>query len=214
MSGFPVSASFDTPTMAAINGMVTAQNGINATLRNQDIALLEIATSLNVLAASASVAPYGPPLIGIQTSLASIAKMLATPPPPPPVSIRLALPEIVKKGKVMANFELANDEVATIPILVDDASGDPVAPPSGDTFSVVSSSASLGAAISADGKGVVLTPLVKVSPGLSITVSDSAGLSAFTLGVDIVSDTTPKAITLDVANATEVSQPVPTAPGP
>jgi hypothetical protein len=59
-----------------------------------------------------------------------------------------------------------------------------------------------------------LTPLVQASPGLSITVSDSAGLSSFTQLVDIVQDATPKAIMLDVAAATEVSQPVPTNPGP
>ena len=113
----------------------------------------------------------------------------------------------------MANFELANDEVATIPILTDDASGAAVPPPAGDVFSVVSSNpASLGAAVS--GSSVVLTPLVQVSPGLSITVSDSAGLSSFTLGVDIVADTTPKAIVLNLAAVTETLQAVPTAPGP
>jgi len=137
---------------------------------------------------------------------------------PRAVSISLGLPTRKKDGKVMANFELLNDEVVTIPILTDDASGDPVPAPAGDTFTVVSSNpASLGAAIGATAAGnpaVVLTPLVRVSPGLSITVNDSAKLSSYTQAVDIVADTTPQAITLDIADATEVSQPVPTAPGP
>src|SRR5208337_2235780 len=86
---------------------------------------------------------------------------------PRAVRISLGLPTRKKDGKVMANFELLNDEVVMIPILTDDASGDPVPAPSGDTFTVVSSNpASLGAAIGATAAGnpaVVLTPLVRVS---------------------------------------------------
>ncbi len=132
--------------------------------------------------------------------------------------ISLGLPTVTKNGKHMANFELLNDEVVTIPILTDDAGGDPVPAPAGDTFSVVSSNpASLNAVIgttSAGNPAVVINALVQQSPGLTIVVSDSAGLSAFTQIVDIVADTTPKAITLDIADATEVSQPTPTNPGP
>lgn len=150
-------------------------------------------------------------------SLASIAKSLAAPPAPIPKSIRLALPSIMKEGKLMANFELANDEVATIPILIDNAAGAAVPAPAGDTFTVTSSSPSLGVAIGATTAGapaVVLTPLVQASPGITVTVSDSAGLTSFAQLVDIVQDLTPKAITLDLADAVEVSQPAPTAPGP
>ena len=118
----------------------------------------------------------------------------------------------------MANFELANDEVATIPILVDDAAGQAVPAPTGDTFSAVSSNpASLTATIGATAAGnpaVVLTPLVQASPSLTVTVTDTAGLTAFTQIIDIVADLTPKAITLDLANVTETTQPTPTAPGP
>src|SRR5271157_5708430 len=75
---------------------------------------------------------------------------------PRAVSISLGLPTRKKDGKVMANFELLTDE----------ASGDPVPAPAGDTFTVVSSNpASLGAAIGATAAGnpaVVLTPLVRV----------------------------------------------------
>ncbi len=136
-----------------------------------------------------------------------------------PVKIALGLPRrVTKRGKVMANFELLNDEVVTIPILTDDAAGAAVPPPSGDVFTATSSNpTSLGVAIGATASGapaVVLTPLVQVSPGLVVTVSDSKGLSSFALTVDIVADTTPKAIILDIADATEVSQPVPTSAGP
>jgi hypothetical protein len=122
------------------------------------------------------------------------------------------------KGKLMPNFELASDEVATITILVRDAGGDVVSAPSGDTFSVTSSLPnSLAATIGADAHGapaVVLTPLVVASPGISISVSDSAGLAAFTQVVDVVADTTPKAIGLDLATVEETPQATPTNPGP
>jgi hypothetical protein len=117
----------------------------------------------------------------------------------------------------MPNFELASDEVATVTILVRDAGGDVVPAPSGDTFSVASSSASLGVAIGADAAGnpaVVMTPLVVASPNISVTVSDSAGLAAFVQVVDVVADTKPAAIGLDIANVVEVPQATPTNPGP
>ena len=154
-------------------------------------------------------------LVATSKEISTTLKVLV---PNPAKQIRLALPSITRKGVLMANFELANDEVATIPILVDDAAGQPVPAPAGDVFSVVSSNpASLGATIGTTAAGnpaVILTPLVQASPNLSIMVGDSAGLSTFTQGVDIVGDTTPKAITLDLTKVTETSQPVPTATGP
>ena len=118
----------------------------------------------------------------------------------------------------MANLQLPNDVVRTIPILANDAAGDVVPAPTGDTFSVVSSNpASLNAVIGQTVSGapaVVINALVQVSPGLSFTVSDSAGLAAFTENVDIVQDTAPKAIGLDLAGETDAAQPVPTNPGP
>jgi hypothetical protein len=143
-----------------------------------------------------------------------------------PVSIAPGWPaRATKEGKAMPNFELANDTIATIPILTPDGEGGFVPPPAGDTFSVASSNpASLGAAIGtvtttegnavAGGPAVVLTPLVQASPGLTVTVTDSAGLTAWTQTVDIVADLSPKSIVLDVADATQTSQAVPTAPGP
>jgi hypothetical protein len=118
----------------------------------------------------------------------------------------------------MSNYELNNDEVYAIGILVDNAAGAPVSPPSGDTFSAVSSiPASLGVSVS--GATLTVTPLVAqhanpaapAAPDLFVTVSDSAGLSSYIQVFDIVTDQTPKAISLNLAGATTTPQPVPTA---
>lgn len=118
----------------------------------------------------------------------------------------------------MANFELKNDTVATIAIQTATSGGTVEPAPSGDVFSVTSgNAASLGAAIGQDANGnpaVVLTPLVKVSPNIMVTVSDSAGLAVAKQLVDIVEDNTPTNVILDLPDATFASQPIPTAPGP
>lgn len=118
----------------------------------------------------------------------------------------------------MANYELPNDEIDTITINTTNANGDKEPVPSGDTFTASSSNpSSLQAAIGADSNGdpaLVLTPLVQQSPGINVTISDSAGLQQFVLTVDIVADVTPTNIVLDLAGATHTSQSVPSNPGP
>jgi hypothetical protein len=138
-----------------------------------------------------------------------------------PMRILLGAPLVLKNGKLtVANIELPNDEVLIIPILTDNDVGMPVPPPPGDVFSVSTSSPSLSAAIDITTltppgtPGVKINANVQVSPGLSFTISDSAGLPVFVQGVDIMNDTTPKAITLDIPHAVVQSQPVPAAPGP
>lgn len=143
-------------------------------------------------------------------------------PPPAPKSaatrIGLELPtRRTKEGKLMPNFELPNDEVVTIAIQTTNAAGTVEPVPAGDVFTATSSSPSLGVAIgttAAGGPSLVLTPLVQASPGITVTVADSSGLIAATQVVDIVPDVTDTNIILDVAAATHVAQPVPTAPGP
>lgn len=146
---------------------------------------------------------------------------LCTPVPNLAVKIRLALPTRTRKGILMATYPLANDEIVTIPILTDDVNGDPVTPPSGDTFTAVCSiPASLNAVI--NGTNLVVNalvaahvnPVAPAAPDLFVTVSDSAGLQTFVQAFDIVADVAPKSITLDLAHATVASQPVPTNPGP
>jgi len=124
----------------------------------------------------------------------------------------------------MSTTQLPNDEVLSIPIVVLDADGAVVPAPAGDVFTVVSSDPTkLGAVVGVMPAGplaghpaVAINALIQAStPGvLSITVSDSAGLAIDTMGVDIVADTTPKAIGLDLTDAQAVPQPVPTNPGP
>ena len=118
----------------------------------------------------------------------------------------------------MPNLELANDEVLTITIKTTDSAGATVPVPAGDTFTAVSSNpASLNAVIGKDAAGnpaLVLNALVQASPNITVTVSDSAGLPQAVQIVDIVPDVTPTNIVLDVADATHVAQPAPTAPGP
>lgn len=137
---------------------------------------------------------------------------------PKPIRIKLELPTITRKGKVMANYELMNDEVVTITIKTTDSSGKVEPYPPGDVFTAVSSNpASLGVSIGADAAGnpaLILTPLVQASPSLSVTVSDSAGLIQAIQGVDIVPDVSDTNIILDLASATHTAQPVPTNPGP
>lgn len=118
----------------------------------------------------------------------------------------------------MANFELANDQVTTVPIHTANSAGVMEPAPAGDLFHAVSSNlASLNAVIGADATGgpaVVMNALVQGSPGITVTVTDDAGLQSFVLTVDIVADLTPTAIMLDVGGATHVAQPVPAAVGP
>ncbi len=118
----------------------------------------------------------------------------------------------------MPNFELLDDKVVTIPILTQTASGTTEPPPAGDVFTALSSNTgSLNAVIGTTAAGapaLVLNALVAASPGLTVTVSDSAGLVVATQIVDIVDDNTPTNVVLDLANAVSTSQPAPTAPGP
>ncbi len=117
----------------------------------------------------------------------------------------------------MPNFELPNDEVLTVTIHVTDMAGDTVPAPVGDTFTAVSSSPSLNAGIGVDAAGhpaLVVNALVQLSPNITVTVSDSAGLTNASQIFDIVADVAPANIVLDLVGATHVAQPVPTAAGP
>jgi len=133
----------------------------------------------------------------------------------PPTKIVLAIPQVTRKGVIMPNYELEDDTVATIPIQTTNSAGVVEPPPAGDTFTVTSSSPSLGVAVvTSPVLALVLNPLVQASPNITVTVSDSSGLKVATQLVDIVADVTPTNVILDLAGATTVSQPVPTPPGP
>ena len=149
--------------------------------------------------------------------LSRLDQIIAFLSPKRPAHIVLALPIITRNGNLMANFELADDTVAAIAIHVTDASGVVVPAPVGDIFSALSSdgtklTATIGAMPSGPMVGAValiLTPMVKLASGLTVTVTDTSALTSFVLMVDIVMDLTPKAITLDVVDAVFTPQAVP-----
>ena len=136
-----------------------------------------------------------------------------------PARIALELPAIRdKKGTVMANFELKNDQVATVTLKTVNDQGAVEPYPAGAIFTAQSNDvASLGVAIGVDAGGnpaVILTPLVQASPNQSFTVNGNDGLASVTQIVDIVADNSPTNVILDLADATFASQPVPANPGP
>jgi len=134
----------------------------------------------------------------------------------PATRIWLALPTVYRKGtSIVANFPLLNDEVYNIPILTKDANGDVVPAPAGDVFSVVSSDpTSLGVAIGQTASGApacIATPLKQTATGITITLSDSDGLTSDIETVDIGPDVAPKSDFLNLAGATTTPQAVPPA---
>lgn len=112
-----------------------------------------------------------------------------------------------------ANFQVYNNEVWGFPIqCVNETTLVVGSCPAGTTFSAVSSlPASLGVALS--GGTVYLTPLVRVSPGLSVTVNGT-GLVPQTFVVDIVSNPSQLGVSLNTSGVVTTPQNIPTAPGP
>jgi hypothetical protein len=115
----------------------------------------------------------------------------------------------------MANFELANDAVAYIPIQTLDAEGNPVTPPAGDTFTVASSDPGLTATVGTMPSGplqgaacAVLTPVVAADANVTVTLTDADNLTAYSIVVDIVSGS-PTQDFLDVAGVVLVPQAAP-----
>jgi ABC-type Fe3+-hydroxamate transport system substrate-binding protein len=117
----------------------------------------------------------------------------------------------------MASFELANDTIATFPIIATDAAGAVVPLPAGVTPTAVSSNpASLNVVVNTVSPGVFtvsMNAMVQLSPGLTVTIGDGT-LTTDVQGVDIVADVTPVAAALNLSAVTFAPQAVPTAPGP
>lgn len=134
-----------------------------------------------------------------------------------PCASRLAfeLPTRTRKGITVPNFELANDEVLTITVKATNSAGafEPI--PAGDTFTAtVSDPTSMNAVMGIDSAGnvaVIINALKQAASNVTLTVTDSTGLTAATQVFDIVTDATPTALVLDIADATHVAQPVPAA---
>lgn len=122
----------------------------------------------------------------------------------------------------MANYELLNDRIDDIMIVVTDGAGNKVPAPVGDVFNVASSEvpmttvnaiiATMPSGPFAGAPSLRINGLKKLSTAtISLTVSDADGLQNIVLPVDVVEDVTPKAITLDIVDAVHTSQAVPAA---
>ncbi len=114
------------------------------------------------------------------------------------------------------NFQLYNDKIYTFSLHTVNAANVTQPWPSGIPTVVSSNPASLSATISSvdfvTAFSLVLTPKVKVSPGLTVTVSNT-GVAPAVFVVDVVSDPDMLSVVVD-STPTTVAQNVPTAPGP
>ena len=117
----------------------------------------------------------------------------------------------------MPNYELSVAAVASVPIQTLDANGNPVPPPTGDTFTVASSdAAALGVAVGTMPSGplqgqpaAILTPLTSTpTPGITVTLTDADNLTAGTQVVDLVADP-PTTDFLDISAAVTTPQTPP-----
>ncbi len=137
------------------------------------------------------------------------------PKPSAPTRLAFELPTRTRNGVTMANYELPNDQILTVTVKATNAAGafEPI--PAGDTFTVtVSDPTSLNAVMGADAAGnvaVVLNALKQTASGVTVTVTDSSGLTAATQVFDIVADATATALVLDTVDATHTAQAVPAA---
>ena len=112
----------------------------------------------------------------------------------------------------MANFEALNSTNYFIPIEALNVAGASVPFPSNDTFTATNDNTSLDSGLfsigTMPGSNPPVPALVINSAGHpltsnaeTVTVSDSAGLTGVTLAVDVVADTTPVELDLNVSAA-------------
>ena len=135
-----------------------------------------------------------------------------------PATLVLVLPTLTSKEDTpIPNYELSVAAVASVPIQTLDAGGNPVSPPAGDVFTVASSNtAALGTAVGTMPSGplqgqpaAILTPLTSTpTPGITVTLTDSDGLTAGVQIVDLVADP-PVTDFLDISAAVTAPQPPP-----
>jgi hypothetical protein len=117
------------------------------------------------------------------------------------------------------NFQLYNDKVWTFSIKPQNAAGVAQPWPANSSPQAVSSNpASLVAGVQLGSNNtftLVLTPKVQVSPGLTVTVTNS-GMAPLVFVVDIVADPDLLTVAADTvaADITTTPQNIPVAPGP
>jgi hypothetical protein len=117
----------------------------------------------------------------------------------------------------MAAISILNDKVTSIPLAFENYLGSSVSPISGDSYTVVSSSASLGATVGViSGSPVlILTPMVQAGTGYTVTVSDAKGLPSLVVTFNITPDPAlATQMALTTGSLSMVAQAIPAAPGP
>jgi hypothetical protein len=133
----------------------------------------------------------------------------------PAVRLVLALPIVITKEKQMPNYELNVGNTAYVPIETLDAGGKPVPPPTGDTFTVVSSNptaatATVGTMPSGPLSGAAAAVIVglTVAAGITVTLTDADGLTADVQIVDVIPALDPPTTDfLDISDAVVVTTP-------
>jgi hypothetical protein len=134
----------------------------------------------------------------------------------PAVKLALVLPALETKGeKPMPNYELNVGNTAYVPIQTLDAGGKPVPPPAGDVFTLASSDSvnapvTLGTMPSGPLAGQAAAEVVGVGvvAGATITLTDSAGLTADVQIVDVIPAADPPTTDfLDISDAVVVPTP-------
>lgn len=111
----------------------------------------------------------------------------------------------------MANQQLPNDVVRTIPIMGKDAAGDTVPLPAGVTPTIKSSDPGINAVI--NGSSYTLNATVPLVSNVSIELDDGSLTPEVTVW-DVVADVAPTSVLSNFAAATDAPQPVPTAAAP
>jgi hypothetical protein len=168
----------------------------------------------------AQIAAFQPEITGVNAALAKLqagVSAILTGVAVPERAVRLALeiPTTTIRGKPMANFELKNDAVTTFTIKATDSGGGSEPLPAGDVFTIANSDpTNLNAVMGTDAAGnpaLVVNALHPLATGITVTITDSAGLQGVSQIFDIVADTAPTNLVLDVADATSVPQAVPAA---
>ena len=145
--------------------------------------------------------------IEFKVSVGQVAAMIAAIVDSSATRLLIERPIFMKDGK-LANFELTMGQTAFLAIHTMNKEGGIVPAPAGDVFTAASGAvatvlATVDVMPSGPLQGTPALKLVSVALGLAVTVTttDSAGLSPDPILVDVVTDVTASAITVDEADA-------------
>lgn len=106
-------------------------------------------------------------------------------------------------------IKIPNDAIATVPLIVDDAAGHPLAPDTVNVSATVADASIATAAVTSDGKWVQITPLVATGAS-TVTYRDADDNITATLDFSIVVPS-PSSASFDEANTVLTANPNPPA---